>query len=104
MTDEQALLRYFRDIQAAVQSANQGKVSQPYRSGTFMVTALAGEIELTISDITEEDAILIVSELQEMGVKAIMRASIICRQCGVRVPLQEYCTNCRAKLPQSEVK
>lgn len=99
MTDELSLWRYFRDVREAVEAANRGAGTHPYRSGTFMVTAIAGDIEMTISDVSEEDAVLIAGELSEMGVKALLRASVICPSCETRVPEQDYCIKCRAKLP-----
>ncbi len=92
------LWQYFQEIRAAVEAANRGDGNQPYVSGNFMVSALEGDIELTISDISEEDAILIASELKERGVKALIRASLICPHCGRKVPKQSYCTSCRGKL------
>jgi len=96
--DSHPLWRYFRDIRAAVDAANHGRATQPYATGTFMVSALEGDIELTISDVSEEDAVLIASELKEMGVKAVVSSSLICPKCGKRVPKQDYCVHCRAKL------
>jgi rRNA maturation endonuclease Nob1 len=101
MAKDELLWRYFRDINAAVEAGYRGKTSQPYRSGTFMVTALEGEMELTIKDISEEDAILIASELQDLGIKAIMTGSLICSKCGKRVPDQDYCISCRTKLTRA---
>ncbi|HEX7022674.1 MAG TPA: hypothetical protein VF171_07440 [Trueperaceae bacterium] len=98
MAANDKLLSYFRDIADAARAAARGEGSLPYRHGSFMVTALAGDIELTISDITEEDAILIAAELTDMGARALLRGSVICDSCGLRVPAQDYCTNCRAKL------
>jgi hypothetical protein len=92
------LWRYFQEIRAAVEAANRGDGSQPYESGNFMVSALSKDVELTISDISEEDAILIASELHEQGVKALVRASTVCPHCGRKVPKQSYCTSCRGKL------
>lgn len=99
MDDSHPLWRYFRDISSAVNAANRGEGAQPYVSGHFMVSAFADEIELTISDISEEDAVLIASELRTMGVRALVQGSRICPKCGKRVPQQDYCTVCRAKLP-----
>lgn len=92
------LWQYFQEIRQAVEAANRGDASQPYASGRFMVSALSGDVELTISDIAEEDAVLIASELSAMGVRAVIRASVICSECGARVPQQDYCVRCRAKL------
>ena len=79
-------------------AAHQGRGSQPYANGTFVVSALADDIELTVSDISEEDAILIASELETMGVKSVVRSSVVCPSCQKRVPEQTYCVQCRAKL------
>lgn len=98
MDDAHPLWRYFKDISSAVNAANRGEGAQPYVSGHFMVSAIEGEIELSISDISEEDAVLIASELHSLGVKTVVRGSFICPTCGKRVPKQDYCTHCRAKL------
>lgn len=98
MTTDNALWRYFSEVKAAVNAANRGDNTQPYRRGTFMVTALAEDVELTVYDVSEEDAVLIGSELKEMGVKALIRNSVICVTCGERVPEQAFCTHCRARL------
>ena len=79
-------------------AANQGRSSQPYASGTFVVSALADDIELTISDVSEEDAVLIASELADMGVRSVVRGSVVCPKCQARVPKQAYCVQCREKL------
>ncbi len=96
--NEEALWRYFKEVREAVRVANGGEGAQPYRSGAFIVSALAGDVELTVSDVSEEDAVLIASELGEMGVKALVRATVLCGACGKRVPEQAYCTSCRARL------
>ena len=99
MNSEDALWRYFNEVNAAVRAANQGDGSQPFKRGTFIVTALSGDIELSVKDISEEDAVLIAAELKEMDVKANISATLVCGSCGVRVPEQAYCVNCRVKLP-----
>ena len=98
MDADHPLWTYFREVRAAVNAAHQGQGSQPYASGTFVVSALADEVELTISDVSEEDAILIASELEAMGVKSVVRGSVMCPSCQKRVPRQTYCVQCRAKL------
>ncbi len=98
MDAKHPLWTYFREVRAAVNAANQGRGSQPYANGTFMVSALADDIELTISDVSEEDAILIASELDAMGVKSVVRGSVTCPHCRERVPKQVYCVQCREKL------
>ena len=98
MDAKHPLWTYFREVRAAVNAANQGRGSQPYANGTFVVSALADDVELTISDVSEEDAVLIASELEAMGVKSVVRGSVICPKCQSRVPKQAYCVQCRAKL------
>jgi hypothetical protein len=63
-----------------------------------MVTARAGEVELTVKDVSEEDAILIAGELADRGVRALVSGSLLCPSCGQRVPDQSYCVRCRAPL------
>ncbi len=101
MSAETELWQYFREVLAAVEAGNQGKAKHPYQQGTFMVSALAGEVEFTVKDISEEDAILIAADLQDMGIRAEMHASLICPACLQRVPKQDYCVQCRAKLPNA---
>lgn len=96
---ERALWNYFKEVKSAVDAANQGRGNHPYMAGTFLVVALADDIEFTISGVTEEDAVLIASELRDLGVRALIRATTICSVCGERVPQQAHCVKCRAKLP-----
>lgn len=100
--DDHPLWQYFRDVNQAVQAANRGDGSQPYARGTFMVSAYADDLELSVTDVSEEDAVLIAAELQEMGVRAVIRSSFVCPHCGLRVPRQDYCINCRKKLPEAD--
>lgn len=100
--DDHPLWRYFRDVSSAVNAANREGSSQPYVRGSFMVSAFADDLELTVTDVSEEDAVLIKAELQEMGVRAVIRRSFVCPHCGLRVPEQDYCVNCRGKLPRVE--
>ncbi len=93
--------QFFREVRQAVAAGNEGSAPQPYRNGTFMITARAGEVELTIKDITEEDAVLIAAELRDLGARAVIRGSRICPACGRRVPAQRYCTACRTRLTTS---
>lgn len=95
---EAALVRYFREVRQAVARGNRGIEAQPYRHGTFLVDACAGDVELTISDVTEEDAVLIAGELTSLGARAVVRASRICPRCGARVPDQASCVRCRGRL------
>lgn len=98
MAEQERLWRFFRELQQAVQAGNSGRAAQPYRSGTFIVTALSGDVELSVSDISEEDAILIAGELKEQGIRVQVSGSVTCPSCGARVPEQDYCVRCRAKL------
>jgi hypothetical protein len=97
MSDER-LRQFFREVYEAVDAGNRGLAEQPYRSGTFMVTALSGDIELTVSDVSEEDAILIAADLKDQGIRAQVSATTRCPSCGARVPRQANCVRCRAKL------
>ena len=98
MNTEQHLWDYFTQVKTAVDAGNRGDTRQPYVGGAFMVTALSGDIEFTVSDISEEDAVLIAGELKDMGVRALVRGTLHCARCGKRVPAQDYCTHCRSKL------
>ena len=98
--DDHPLWQYFRDVSTAVSAANQGDGKQPYRRGSYIVSAFADDLELSVTDVSEEDAVLIAAELKDMGVRAVIRNSLICPSCKERVPEQEYCTNCRSKLPK----
>jgi len=95
---ESALVRYFREVRGAVARGNRGLEAQPYRHGTFLVDAFAGDVELTVSDVTEEDAVLIAGELTALGVRAVVRGSRLCPHCGARVPDQASCVRCRRPL------
>ncbi len=98
MSKEDKLWNYFREVNAAVEAAKTGEASLPYQRGTFIVTALSGDIELSVKDIAEEDAILIASELSDLGIRATVQGSSLCPSCGNRVPKQAYCMHCRAPL------
>lgn len=98
MSNDDKLWNYFRDVNAAVEAANTGGTSQPFKRGIFIVSALAGDVELSVKDVSEEDAILIAGELKELGIKAIVQGSVICKNCQARVPEQVCCVQCRAKL------
>jgi hypothetical protein len=95
---ERELWDFFREVRDAVGEGNRGSTTEPYRAGTFMVIARAGEVELTVKDVTEEDAILIAGELNERGVRALVRGSLQCPKCGERVPDQAFCVSCRSRL------
>lgn len=95
---EDALWKYVRELHEAVDRGNRGDAPQPYRKGRYLVSARAGDIEVTVKDIAEEDAILIAEELRSYGVRTVIRGSTVCPQCGARVPAQGFCTQCRARL------
>lgn len=97
--NERKLWKFFREVNQAVSEGNSGRAPHPYLSGRFMVTARAGEVELTIKDISEEDAVLIASELRSLGARAVVSGSLLCPSCGQRVPDSAYCIRCRTKLP-----
>lgn len=96
--DRGPLWSFFRELREAVERGNTGDAEQPYAPGDFMVHAEADEVELTVRDISEEDAVLIASELSAAGVRAVMRAQRTCPTCGRRVPDQAHCVHCRAPL------
>lgn len=95
---EDALWKYVRELHEAVDRGNRGDAPQPYRKGSYLVSARAGDIEVTVKDIAEEDAILIAAELRAYGVRTVIRGSIACPHCGARVPAQNFCTRCRKRL------
>lgn len=99
--DDHPLWQYFREVSEAVGAANQGGGKQPYARGLYMVVAVADDIELSVTDVSEEDAVLIAAELRALGVRAVViRSSLVCPSCGLRVPEQAFCVHCRAKLPK----
>ncbi|MEX2501826.1 MAG: hypothetical protein WD336_05590, partial [Trueperaceae bacterium] len=57
------LWSFFRELRRTVERANAGRGSHPYRRGDFLVRATTDDVELTLRDVSEEDAILIASEL-----------------------------------------
>lgn len=95
---EDALLGFFRDVHAAVERSNAGEGEAPYQRGSFVVAARAGDVELSIRDVTEEDAVLIAAELRALGARAVIRGSRTCPTCGNTVPEQAYCAVCRTAL------
>jgi len=99
---EQELWKFFLEVQEAVEDGNAGRATQPYEAGNHMVSALAGDVELSVKDVSEEDAILIAGELKERGVRALVSGTLICPACGRRVPDQEYCISCRSRLPRPD--
>jgi hypothetical protein len=98
MNPEDAVRRFFAEIVQAVESANAGHGEHPYRRGTFLVSAVAGETEITLQNVSEEDAILIAAELRSLGAHAVVRGAVHCPHCGAFVPDQEHCTVCRSPL------
>jgi hypothetical protein len=99
---EDAVRRFFAEIVQAVEAANAGRGQHPYQRGTFLVSAVAGETEITLQNVSEEDAVLIASELRALGARAVVRGAVHCPRCGAFVPDQEHCTVCRASLSRSE--
>lgn len=93
------LWQFFRELREAVERAHAGKASHPYRSGPFLVHAEAEDVELTLRDVSEEDAVLVAGELRALGARAVVRAQVTCPSCGHRVPDQAHCVRCRAALP-----
>ena len=93
---------FFRELREAVERGNAGEAAQPYAPGDFMVHAEADEVELTVRDVSEEDAVLITSELRAAGVRAVMRGQRTCPACGRRVPDQDHCIHCRAPLRRAD--
>lgn len=102
--DDHPLWRYFRDVNTAVNTANRSGGAQPYVRGSYMVAAFADDVELSVTDVSEEDAVLIAAELKAMGVRAVIRHAFICPHCGLRVPEQDFCVNCRKRLPERSDK
>lgn len=98
---DRALWDFVKEVHRAVEAGNRGEHSPPYASGTFLVSARAGDIELTIKDVSEEDAVLIAAEIRHLGARAVVYDSVVCRHCGRRVPLQHHCTSCRRPLTRS---
>jgi hypothetical protein len=97
---EQALWSFVHEVRRAVAEGERGLRSPPYASGNFLVSARAGDVELTIKDVSEEDAVLIAAEIRLLGTRATIFASTTCPSCGLRVPQQRHCTACRQTLPQ----
>ena len=98
--DDHPLWQYFRDVSTAVSAANQGDGKQPYRRGSYIISAFEGDLELSVTGVSVEDAVLIAAELKDMGVRAVIRNSVVCPSCEQRVAEQDFCTNCRSKLPK----
>jgi len=95
---QESLQRYISELQHLIAESERDNTPRPFRRGSFIVSAIADEIEMDIANVTEEDAILIVAELNELGINAVMRDSVICKNCQERVPKQSFCVSCRTKL------
>ncbi|MEZ4632555.1 MAG: hypothetical protein R2880_17895 [Deinococcales bacterium] len=95
---EEALKGYVRELYAEISKAHQGKGDLPFRHGSFWVSAISRDMEMDITHVSEEDAIIIVSELQALGIRAVMRAMMNCPNCKKAIPKQDYCLYCRKKL------
>lgn len=95
---EARLWSFFREVRSAVARGKAGEDAAPYRHGDFMVLAEAEDTELTLRDVSEEDAVLIAGELRELGARAVVRALVSCPNCGRRAPEQAYCVACRAPM------
>jgi hypothetical protein len=98
MTAGDALWRYFADVRAAVDAAHRGEGAHPYRHGRFVVAAVADDIEITVKDVSEEDAILIADDLRSLGARVVVRGARACPHCGSLVPDQARCVVCRGAL------
>lgn len=99
---DQALWHFFKELNRAVAAGKRGELPPPYASGTHLVSARAKDVELTIKDVSEEDAVLIAAEIRLLGARATIYDSTTCPNCGQRVPTQRYCTSCRQPLSASE--
>lgn len=95
---DQALWHFFEEVHQAVAAGKRGQGAPPYASGTFLVSARAGDMELTINDVSEEDAVLIAAEIRLLGARAVIYNSLVCPHCARRVPAQRYCVACRGQL------
>ncbi len=95
---QESLQRYISDLQRLIAESERNNTPRPFKRGSFIVSAIADDVEMDIANVTEEDAILIVWELNELGINAVMRDSVICKNCKERVPKQTFCINCRKKL------
>ena len=92
------LEHYISELQRLIAESERDNIPPPFKRGSFIVSAIANDVEMDIANVTEEDAILIVSELKHMGINAVMRDSVICKHCNERVPKQSFCISCRKKL------
>ena len=88
------LWSWFRELRTTVEAANAGHGEHPFRRGDFEVRAVADEVELTLRDVSEEDAVLIASELRTLGATARVIALATCPRCGGRAPAEALCSAC----------
>lgn len=95
---DDALRAYLRELEQAVHYAQQTRTSLPFKRGTFIVLARGKELEIAIKNVTEEDAILIASELKARGVHVSIHGTVRCPHCQQQVPRQSRCLVCRHKL------
>lgn len=95
---QKQLEHYISELQRLIAESERDNTPRPFRRGSFIVSAVEDDIEMDIANVTEEDAILIVSELKHLGINAVMRDSIICMHCKERVPKQSFCISCRKKI------
>lgn len=101
MNDDAALRgplwSWFRELRTTVEAANAGDGDHPFRRGDFEVHAAADEVELTLRDVSEEDAVLIASELRSLGATARLVALADCPGCGHRGPAESPCPDCASE-------
>ncbi len=95
---QKQLENYISELQSLIAEAESNNTPPPFKRGSFIVSAIADEVEMDIANVTEEDAIIIVADLNHMGINAVMRDSVICKHCEQRVPKQSFCISCRKKL------
>lgn len=95
------LWAFYREVRDAVDAANAGTGPHPYRSGDFMVAAEGDDIEITVRDVSEEDAVLIASELVSLGARARIGERRTCPRCGRRTSefasASRVCSTCNAR-------
>ena len=88
------LWSWFRELRTSVEAANAGHGEHPFRRGDFEVRAVADEVELTLRDVSEEDAVLIASELRALGATVRLIALATCPRCDGRMPADAPCPAC----------
>lgn len=97
---DDTLTAYLNELDEAVYHAQHTQSSLPFKRGSFIVSARGEELEVNIKNITEEDAILIASELEARGVHVAVYGTLRCPYCHEQVPKQRYCVHCRHKLSE----